>query len=75
MKKRCYSLGTFSVLHIMLLLCIVSVAGVFQAGQQWEVHTEGPAGRPDAESPQVPSPPAGLIACDYHDILSTLQSM
>lgn len=35
------------------------VPGVLQKGQQWEVYSEGPAGRPDAESPQVPSASSG----------------
>lgn len=39
------------------VLCCVT--GVLQKSQQWEVYTEGPAGRPDAESPQVPSPSSG----------------
>lgn len=38
------------------------IPGVLQKSQQWEVHPEGPAGCPDAESPQVPSPSTGKDA-------------
>lgn len=41
-------------------MCVyVFVAGVLKESQQWEVYTEGPAGCPDAESPQVPSTSSG----------------
>ena len=43
-------------------MCIVFVAGVLKESQQWEVHSEGPAGCPDAESPQVPSTSSGRRA-------------
>lgn len=39
-------------------MCIV-FAGVLKESEQREVYTEGPAGCPDAESPQVPSTSSG----------------
>lgn len=40
-------------------MCIVLVPGVLQESQQWEVYPEGPAGCPDAESPEVSSASSG----------------
>lgn len=34
-------------------MCVVFVPGVLQESQQREVYPEGPAGCPDAESPEV----------------------
>ena len=47
-------------MNTLISMFILFVTGVLQEGQQWEVYTEGPAGRPDAESPQIPSPSSGL---------------
>lgn len=35
------------------------VPGVLKEGQQWQVFTAGPAGRANAEGPEVPSTAAG----------------
>lgn len=40
-------------------MCMLLFSGVLQKGQQWEVHTEGPAGCSHAESFKVPPSSAG----------------
>lgn len=47
------------VTHAVVNMSLVFVAGMLKESQQWQVYTEGPAGGPDAESPQVPPTSSG----------------